>query len=112
MATSYPSVHQYTVQDQDSVSLSVVIGQGAIGSSLVILDGNHLVAGTGVQNFRIGTGASLRGKVLVITSAMVATHSLTSQTVSLTGGAPQSWTDQHAAAAGDNVVYVCVVQFI
>jgi hypothetical protein len=112
MTTSFSSSHQYAVVDDATVSLSVTIGQGALGSTLVILDGSHLVAGTGVQNFSLGLGRDIRGKTLVITSSMVAINALTSNTVSLTGGASaQSWSDQHHASAGDNVVYVCVVQF-
>ncbi len=112
MATSYSSSHQYSVVDGSVVYLSVTIGQAAIGSTLVILDGSHIVAGTGVQNFSLGDGATLRGRVMVITSSMVATNILTSNTVGLAGGASaQSWTDQHSASPGDNVVYVSVVQF-
>jgi len=113
MTASFASSHQYPVVDDATVSLSVTIGQGALGSTLVILDGDHLVAGTGVKNFSLGLGQDIRGKTLVVTSSMVAINALTSNTVSLTGGASaQTWTEQHPASAGDNVVYVCVVDFI
>jgi hypothetical protein len=113
MPTTYASAHQYPVTDSELVYLSVTIGQGALGSTLVLLAGNHLCAGTGIQSFPIGKGADIRGKLMLITSAMSATQVLTSDEVDLAGGAsPQSWTDQHAGNPGDNVIYACTVLFV
>jgi hypothetical protein len=112
MTTSFASSHEYPVVDDQTVSLTVVIGQGALGSTIVLLDGNHVGAGTGIKNFPVGQGQDVRGKLLIVTSSMVAAHSLTSEQVALDGGsATQTWTDQHAGNAGDNVVYTCTVLF-
>jgi hypothetical protein len=113
MTTTFASSHSYQVVDDSTVSLSVTIGNAAVGSTLVLISGNHLVAGTGVNNFPLGPGKTLKGQLMTIASAEVATQNFTSNTVDLSGGtSPQSWTDQHAASPGDNVIYACTVLFV
>ena len=113
----YSSSHQYQVVDDQLVYVSVVIGEGQLGSSTVLLDGNSVCHGTAIANQPIGKGQDVRGKNLLITSSMVitnATSNFTSNTVVMNGGQPppQNWTDRNAGSQGDNVVYLCSVQLV
>ena len=111
----YASSHSYQVVDDQLVYVSVAIGQGQSGSSTVLLNGNSVCHGTAIANQPLGKGQDLRGKNLLVTSSMVINNpasNLTSNTVGLTGGtAPQNWTDSNSGSQGDNVVYLCAVQF-
>lgn len=114
MATSYATSHQYQLSDDTTVYLTVIFGQGAGGSTLVLLDGQHLCAGTRIAKFRVGTRQAIQGKNLLITTATVATQNLSSNKVDLSGGGStsQSWTDgPHGCSPGDNIVYICSVLF-
>lgn len=59
----------YEVAD-DSVTLSVIIGQAQLGRSVLKLEGEEIKRGINIRNAEIGAGPNLRDKVLLVKSVV------------------------------------------
>lgn len=108
----------YPVADDSLVSLDVFVGEGQPGGSSVVLGQDPLAAGdTEMRDVRVGLGAELRGRKLVVVTATENRSPFTdrtSSTIDLRGGPrPKSITQQQTSGKkGEVVTYVTVVSFI
>lgn len=111
-------VTQYPVQDGQPVLVDVLIGDlQAGGTSIFIGNDNPLTQDGDVTDFNAGTGESLRGKQMVISTVVLDRNPLTdftSTVVSLDGGThphidvPQS----DNPGAGGTSSFLTVVRFV
>lgn len=94
---------------QKQVRLSIVVGDGQIGSSVVKL-GKKLIAKGDIDKVLLGSGAQLRGKTLFVKSVVADVNDQTNHT-SLThqfrgGAGNQDFVSQASVEQdGDSVIY-------
>ena len=103
-----------SVQSNQEILLSIVVGDAQIGSSYVQLEGDKDKKGEGqISNLALGTGEEVRGKTLAVKSVVTDVNDATNST-SITyrvGGQELSQTatvDQE----GDSVIYRATIQFV
>lgn len=104
----------YEVSD-GPITLSIAIGNGQIGSSVVKLDGVELGIGD-IDDFAVGLGSDLAGKTLTTKSVVTDTNDKTNQTTIryvLEGGPTPRTIDQQAKVTeeGASVIYRATFQF-
>ena len=101
-----------SVQSNQEILLSIVVGDAQIGSSYVQLEGDKKGEGQ-ISNLALGTGEEVRGKTLAVKSVVTDVNDATNST-SITyrvGGQELSQTatvDQE----GDSVIYRATIQFV
>lgn len=98
------------------VTLTIVVGEGQQGFSLVKVEDEHKGEGEELREVELGTSEELRGKRLFIDTAVTVTNSLTTRTsvrYTLRQGARQQNYDgfKTLAALGDSVIYEGDIQF-
>jgi hypothetical protein len=96
--------------DDGVVTLTIVIGDGQLGSSRVSLDDTIIGQGDAIENLRLGEGSGLDGKTLAVKSVVTDVNDQTNHTsitYSLRGGAaPADYElDATVAEEGDSVIY-------
>ena len=70
---------EYKVEDEEQVSLSIVIGDAQIGSSIVFLDDNEL-GRREIEKLNIGLGKDIKGKKIIIESIVKDINNMTNHT--------------------------------
>ncbi|MCK4667952.1 hypothetical protein KAU33_14445 [Candidatus Dependentiae bacterium] len=70
---------EYKVEDEEQVSLSIVIGDAQIGSSIVFLDDNEL-GRREIENLNIGLGKDIKGQKIIIKSIVKDINDMTNYT--------------------------------
>ena len=107
----------YTVADTDEITADVLIGDGQPGGSTVSLGTTQLKkGGDTLTAVDVGTGRSIRGKKLIITSVVEnknpATNNTSTQVTIKGSTAPKEMEQKQAATSkGDIISYVTVVTF-
>ena len=107
---------EYHVTDKP-VTLTVVIGDGQLGSSYVQLDGTKITSGEKISNFTIGAGVQIKGKVLRIKSIVSDVNDMTNHTsisYQLKGGVKDATyaLESTVANEGDSVLYRAEIAFV
>lgn len=108
-------VDTYTVQDGETVFLTLDIGEGQTGYSTAMIGSRKVASRRRIKQLELGDGADLRGKVLVTTTTVVdlqRDHDRTSVTLTLTDGTTLVRPQSQDADASGVVVYLFVVTFL
>ena len=105
----------YTVRGGE-VSLTIVIGEAQLGSSLVKLAGTEIARGE-IKDLKLGAGAMLAGKKLSVKSVVTDTNDKTNHTsirYELKGGAADARHDLSIDVdqKGESVIYRIEVEFV
>ncbi len=105
----------YPVVDQE-ITLTIVIGDAQLGSSLVSLDGAKIATGD-IDNLGIGKGTSVKGKTLLIKSVVSDVNDKTnhmSVTYKLKGGVKDDSYGLEATVAeeGDSINFRAEIKFV
>jgi hypothetical protein len=100
----------------DSVTLSIIVGDAQIGSSLVLRDGVELGRGE-INGLTIGKGPEINGKTLSIKSVVTDVNDATNQTsvtYALSGGIVEQRLSQTATVddEGDSVIYRATIHLV
>ncbi|MGH7323702.1 MAG: hypothetical protein ACREJ9_03540 [Candidatus Rokuibacteriota bacterium] len=96
--------------DSGDITLSIVIGDGQLGSSRVSLGGKVLGQGDAIKNLPLGKGSKLAGKALSVKSVVTDVNDQTNHTsitYSLRGGAAPADYELNATVTdeGDSIIY-------
>ena len=108
---SVPDDPSYVVSDGAELQLTVVIGEGQVGLSTVLLDTTPVVSNQeAITDQPIGAGQDVRGKTLVVDTIVNDVNPLTNRvtvTYELTGGpAPQTFVASGTASAAGAATFV------
>lgn len=107
-------VDTYTVQDGETVFLTLQIGEGQPGYSTVMIGSEKKASRKVIKDLELGDGADLRGKVLITATTVVdlqQDHDRTSVTIKLTDGHDLSKRKSQKADPSGVVVYLFVITF-
>jgi len=118
MTSSIPrKAVQYEVLDGRPITFSVLVGEQQSGGSVAYLGTALAAQGLEIHDHELGDGAALRGRVLVVSTAVVDVrpeHDRTSVVVRVRGGSPDALDvmQSQETTPGGAVNYLTVVRFV